>query len=249
MAVAERVELPWWSKSRVLRQRTLSADRIVDATLALIDRDGLEGLSMRRLAADLQAGATSIYWHVPNKDALLDLVVDRLMEEIAAEMHHEGGTTWRHQLQVYARALRTVLERHSAAAALLGARQSVGPNGLRVMERVLGILDAAGFSGRQMALAYGAVTGYAVGQAVMQARRSPTEREEGTSGGAHLRGLGTLLKDAPRGRYPNVFASATDIAGLTDAEQFEYGLQRMLDGLETELTPVNPRRRPVLGRF
>lgn len=244
MAVSERAELPWWSKGRVLRQRTLSAERIVDAALGLIDRDGLERLSMRRLGTDLAAGATSIYWHVPSKEALLDLVVDRLMEETAAELRVESGTTWRSQLAAYARALRTVLERHSAAAPLLGARLPIGPNGLRVMERVLGILDGAGFGGRQRALAYGALTGYCVGQAVMQARTSPTDGAGPTASGEHLRRLGTLLKGAPRGRFPNVFAGAAEIAALTDAEQFEYGLQRMLDGLEGELRPVNPRRRP-----
>jgi len=243
MAVAERAELPWWSKSRVLRQRSLSAERIVEGALALIDRDGLERLSMRRLGTDLAVGATSIYWHVPNKEALLDLIVDRLMEETAAELRVESGTTWRAQLASYAQALRTVLERHSAAAPLLGARLPIGPNGLRVMERVLGILDGAGFGGRQRALAYGALTGYCVGQAVLQARRSPTDPDEPTTTGDHLRRLGTLLQDAPRGRYPNVFAGAIEIAALTDAEQFEYGLQRMLDGLEGELKPVNPRRR------
>src|SRR5687767_12925269 len=67
VAVAERAELPWWSKGRVLRERTLSVERIVEAALALIDRDGLERLSMRRLGTDLGAGATSIYWHLPNK--------------------------------------------------------------------------------------------------------------------------------------------------------------------------------------
>lgn len=243
MAVSERAELPWWSKGRVLRQRTLSAERIVDVALALIDRDGLDRLSMRRLGSELAAGATSIYWHVPNKEALLDLLVDRLMEETAAELRVESGTTWRSQLAAYARSLRTVLERHSSAAPLLGSRLPIGPNGLRVMERVLGILDVAGFSGRQRALAYGALTGYCVGQAVMEARKSPTDGDEPTAAGDHLRRLGTLLKGAPRGRYPNVFAGAADIAALTDAEQFEYGLQRMLDGLEADLRPVNTRRR------
>jgi hypothetical protein len=55
--------------------------------------------------------------------------------------------------------------------------------------------------------------------------------------------LGELLRGAPRGRYPNVVESAADLTELTDEEAFSYGLQRMLDGLEAELAPVNPRRR------
>jgi AcrR family transcriptional regulator len=230
-----------------MRQRNLSAERIVAAALALIDRDGLERLSMRRLGAELGAGATSLYWHVPSKDALLDLVVDQLMDEVAREAGQDpGGTTWRAQLAVHARALRAVLERHASAAPLLATRVAVGPNGLRLMERVLGVLAGAGFSGRQRALAYGAVSGYALGQALLQARPAPSPAmadDEERPGGRHNRRLGTLLQDAPRGRFPNVFEQAADITELSDADQFEYGLQRMLDGLESELKPVNPRRR------
>ena len=168
-----RLDLPWWSKSRVLRQRTLNADRIIDAGLVLLDRDGLEGLSMRRLGAELKSGATSVYWHVPNKEALLDQIVDRLMDEALAETRLEPGATWRAELAAYAMALRVVLERHSAAATLLAARVPVGPQGLRFMEGVLTALADAGFGGRQRAMAYAALTGYTIGQAVLRSRQSP----------------------------------------------------------------------------
>lgn len=240
----ERGELPWWSKSRVLRQRTLTAERIVLAALELVDRDGLDGLSMRQLGTELGAGATSIYWHVPNKDALLDLIVDRLMEQAVESIRREPGATWRAELAAHAMALRVVLERHSGAATLLGSRVPVGPNGLRFMEGVLGALAGAGFGGRQRALAYAALTGYAIGQAVLQSRRPPTTTPDRPAHGDQTQLLGSLLKDAPRGRFPNVFEGAADIASLTDEEAFNYGLQRMLDGLEAQLRPVNPRRRP-----
>lgn len=214
------------------------------AALDLLDREGLEGLSMRRLGADLQAGATSIYWHVPSKDALLDLVVDRLMEEAVEATRHDLGTTWRAELAAHSVALRTVLNRHIAAAALLGSRLPVGPNGLRFMEGILAALADAGFGGGQRALAYAALTGYTIGQAVLQAREGPTADGARSPGADQTQRIGALLKDAPRGRFPNVFESAADIASLTDQEAFEYGLQRMLDGLEAELRPVNPRRRP-----
>jgi len=240
----ERSELPWWSKSRVLRQRTLTAERIVQAALELVDRDGLDGLSMRRLGTDLGSGATSIYWHVPNKDALLDLIVDRLMEEAVGSIRREPGSTWRADLAAHAVGLRVVLERHAGAATLLGSRVPVGPHGLQFMERVLGTLGDAGFGGRQRALAYAALTGYTIGQAVLQSRRAPTTAPDRPTHGDQTQRLGSLLKDAPRGRFPNVFEGAADIAALTDEEAFDYGLQRMLDGLEAELRPVNPRRRP-----
>lgn len=240
----EHAELPWWSKSRVLRQRTLTAERIVEAGLQLVDRDGLDGLSMRRLGAALGAGATSIYWHVPSKDALLDLIVDRLLAESLESMRHGPGAPWRSELAAYAAALRLVLARHSSAAALLASRVPVGPHGLRFMEGVLGALAGAGFGARQRALAYAALTGYTIGQAVLQARQTPSTTPDQPAQGGQTQRLGALLKGAPRGRFPNVFENAADIAALTDEEAFDYGLQRMLDGLEAELRPVNPRRRP-----
>ncbi len=243
-AQAERGELPWWSKRRVVRKRTLNVDLIVQAGLELLDSDGIEGLSMRRLGAHLGSGATSLYWHVPNKDALLDLIVDRLIEEANDAMRHEPGATWRAELAAHAEALRTVLGRHPGAAALLVARAPVGPQGLRFMEGLLGALGDAGFGGHQRALAYAALTSYTIGQAVLEARRTPTSPgNRPHAAGDQLARLGGLLRDVPRGRYPGVFESAADLSELTDQQAFDYGLQRMLDGLEAEIRPVNPRRR------
>jgi AcrR family transcriptional regulator len=242
-AHAERGELPWWSKSRVVRKRTLNADRIVEGGIELLDLDGIEGLSMRRLGAHLGSGATSIYWHVPNKEALLDLIVDRFMEEANEAMRHEPGATWRAELAAYAVALRAVLEKHRGAPALLAARAPIGPQGLRFMEGVLGALGDAGFGGHQRALAYAALTSYTIGQVVLEGRRTPTSARNRSSQGDQLARLGGLLRGVPRGRYPGVFESAADLSELTDEQAFDYGLQRMLDGLEAEIRPVNPRRR------
>lgn len=240
---SERSDLPWWSNRKSVRKRTLNVDRIVDGGMVLLDRDGLEGLSLRRLGAELGSGATSVYWHVPNKEALLDLLVDRLMEEAADETRHDPGATWRAELAAHSIALRAVLQRHTGGAALLASRMPVGPNGLRFMEGVLRALADAGFGGHQRALAFAALTGYTIGQVVLQTQAGPTNPNGRPAAGEQLQRLGGLLRDAPRGRYPNVVESAADLTELTDEEAFSYGLQRMLDGLEAELAPVNPRRR------
>lgn len=242
---SERSDLPWWTTRRPVRKRTLDADRIVDAGLVLLDRAGVDGLSMRKLGVELGAGATSLYWHVPNKETLLDLIVDRLMGEALAGTRLEPGATWRAELAAYALGLRVVLERHSAAATLLAARVPIGPQGLRFMEGALTALADAGFGGRQRAMAYSALTGYTIGQAVLRTRQSPNSKGRPTTGD-QLQRLGSLLRGVPRLRFPHVFESAADMSELTDEDAFEYGLQRMLDGLEAELRPVNPRRRPFL---
>ncbi|MEP7379113.1 MAG: TetR/AcrR family transcriptional regulator C-terminal domain-containing protein [Chloroflexota bacterium] len=233
----ERGELPWWSKSRVVRKRSLNASRIIEAGMALLDRDGLDGLSMRKLGAELRSGATSVYWHVPNKDALLDLLLDQLMAEANATIRHDPGASWRAELAAYAIALRVVLDRHAAAAGLLSTRAAVGPEGLRFMEGVMNALADAGFGGRQRALAYAALTGYTLGHVVLEQRKPPTDGSQPPTAGHQLQRLGVLLRGVPRGRFPGVFESAADLAELTDEEAFEYGLQRMLDGLQAELRP------------
>jgi AcrR family transcriptional regulator len=240
---SERGELPWWSKSKVVRKRTLNADQIIEGGLHLLDSDGIEGLSMRRLGAHLGSGATSLYWHVPNKDALLDLIVDRLMEEANDATRYEPGATWRAELAAHAIALRSVLAKHQGAAVLLAARAPIGPQGLRFMEGVLGALGDAGFGGHQRALAYAALTSYTIGQTVLEGRRTPTSPKNRSSHGDQLARLGGLLRGVPRARYPGVFESAADLSELTDEQAFDYGLQLMLDGLEAEIRPVNPRRR------
>jgi AcrR family transcriptional regulator len=242
-AQAERGELPWWSKRRVVRKRTLNADRIIQGAMELLNLEGIEGLSMRRLGAHLGSGATSLYWHVPNKEALLDLIVDRLMEEANHATRHEPGTTWRAEVAAYAVALRAVLEKHRGAAALLADRAPVGPHGLRFMDGLLGALGDAGFGGHQRALAYAALTSYTIGQVVFEGRRTPTSPRNRSSQGDQLARLGGLLRGVPRRRYPSVFESAAVLSELTGEQAFDYGLQRMLDGLEAEIRPVNPRGR------
>ena len=240
---SERSDLPWWSNRKTVRKRTLNVDRIIEGGMVLLDRDGLEGISLRRLGAELGSGATSVYWHVPNKEALLDLLVDRLMGEAADETRHDPGATWRAELAAHSLSLRAVLQRHTGGAALLASRMPVGPNGVRYMEGVLSALADAGFGGHQRALAYAALTGYTIGQVVLQTQAGPNTPKGRPAAGEQLQRLGGLLRGAPRGRYPNVVESAADLTELTDEEAFNYGLQRMLDGLEAELRPVNPRRR------
>src|SRR5262245_55293692 len=76
-----------WAPAGSRRERELlDRDRIVDAAIALADRDGLDSLSMRRLGQELGAGATSLYWHVRSKDELLDLVLDRIIGEVMTEV-------------------------------------------------------------------------------------------------------------------------------------------------------------------
>jgi TetR/AcrR family transcriptional regulator, tetracycline repressor protein len=224
-------DLPWPAAARPTEGREpLTRDEIVAGAIRLADAEGLAALSMRRLGQELGAGATSLYWHVRNKDQLEDLMIDALIGEVAAEIAPAEG--WRGQLAEVARALRRVLLRHRHVAPLLGARPTIGPHALDAAERVMGILRDAGFDDRTTSLASGGLINYASGFALFESRSpggapdSP-ERQEVTEA------VMAYFQSLPPERYPNLLAVAR--ARISEDDQFEYGLQRLLDGFDADL--------------
>ena len=120
----------------------LSREQVLDAALDLVDRDGADALSMRRLGAELGVEAMTLYHYLPSKDALLDGIVERVMAQ--AETGLADGP-WDQALTSYARSLRATLLRHPGAALLVATRPAVTPETLRTAERGLTLLCDAGF--------------------------------------------------------------------------------------------------------
>src|SRR5262245_42295186 len=121
----------------------LDREQVLDAALELVDAEGLSALSMRRLGARLGVEAMTVYHHVPNKDALLDGLVERVLRDAAGEPPSTGS--WAELLRGYADRLRTALLRHPAVLPLAVSRAAVSLESLRVVERVLTALRAADF--------------------------------------------------------------------------------------------------------
>jgi AcrR family transcriptional regulator len=222
----------------------LTRDEIVGTAIRLIDEHGLESFSMRRLGAELDAGATSLYWHVRNKEELIDLILDVLIGEVLADFEAtvDPGASWRERLADVARALRRVLVRHRHVAPLLGGRPTLGPNALEASERVMGILIDAGFDHRTTSLASGSVMNYAAGFAVFESR-SPGGWGEAPEGREVVEAVMAYFASLPADRYPTMRAVAA--IPISEDDQFEYGLARLLDGLESDL--AHPERRPAAG--
>src|SRR5689334_6242464 len=141
-------EPPWWRRrSEPARdKKPLTRELIVDAALALLERDGLQGLSMRRLAQELGSGAASLYWHVGDKEQLLALMLDRIVGEM--EVVEPDPDNWQETVKEMLRAMRRHLTKRRDAAALSLGRVPAGPSSLPVMERSLAILKAAGLPAR-----------------------------------------------------------------------------------------------------
>ncbi|MFO0567419.1 MAG: TetR/AcrR family transcriptional regulator C-terminal domain-containing protein [Polyangiaceae bacterium] len=155
------------------RRPPLSRRRILEEALGVVDREGLSALSMRRLGDRLGVEAMSLYHHLPNKAALLDGIFEAVLEELPTE---PSPGPWQERLVESALALRQVLVNHPNALALFATRPAVTPASLGHVERVLALLDAAGFS-RNEALTYlNALVALVVGHTIATATpRAPSE--------------------------------------------------------------------------
>ncbi|HET7472174.1 MAG TPA: TetR/AcrR family transcriptional regulator [Candidatus Limnocylindrales bacterium] len=211
----------------------LTLDRILEAALRIADAEGLDALSMRRLGSELGAGATSLYWHVRNKDELLDLLVDRVIGEMLAEIEPADG--WRAQMGAAARTARRVLVRHRHLAPVFGSRPTFGPNALQAIELVVGQLRAAGFDDLTASLGANAVITWASGYAVFEARDplGPNASEEERT--AYAAAIAETFARLPPERFPNTVSMLPLMSEITADSQFESALGWLLDGLELTL--------------
>jgi AcrR family transcriptional regulator len=204
----------------------LTRQRVLKAAVALADDGGIEQLTMRKLGQALGVEAMSLYHHVANKDALLDGMVDLVFGEIDLPA---DGVGWRAAMRRRAAAARAALSRHPWAIGLMGARSRPGPATLRHHDAVLGCLRAAGFSLAMAAHAYSVLDSYTYGFALQQ-RSLPFRTPEEFAAVA-----GDLLRQLPAGAYPHLTEMITQHVlrpGYDYADEFAFGLDLILDGLE-----------------
>lgn len=230
-AAPARRYFPWAPVERGAPAReALTRDQIVDAAIRLLDKEGLGALSMRRLGQELGAGATSLYWHVRNKDELLDLVVDRIIGEVVAEVVMRPDD-WRWTAAETARTFRRVLVRHRHVTPIMGVRPTLGPNALRGMDTLIGVLIGAGFTPRDAVLTANTLINWAAGYAVFECRHPLGPDATAEEEAAYMRDLNGFMASLPRDEYRWMIELAPEMAACTADVQFEYGLDRMLDGI------------------
>ena len=152
----------------------LSTERVVDAALRMADEGGLEALSLRRLAAALGVTPMALYRHVRNKNHLLDLMADRLLEQL--DLAPADLPAWQARLRRLAASLLAVLEAHPAAPLLL-SRPFASPAALRVSEALLAILDSAGFGLQDSVRLTQVITGMVLGPAIHRATYAAAWRD------------------------------------------------------------------------
>jgi AcrR family transcriptional regulator len=207
------------------RQR-LSRERVLHAAIAHADAGGLEALTMRQLADDLGVAPMALYRHVANKDDLIDAMIDVVFGEIGLP---SGGADWKTAMRERATALRDVLLRHRWAIGLMESRRSPGPANLRHHDAVLGKLRGAGFDVAMAAHTYSVLDSYIYGFALTK-MNLPFDTSEEVGEVA-----GSMLQPSPVNEYPNLVEILTEHVmkpGYDYGDEFEYGLDVILDGLE-----------------
>ena len=146
------VDPPWWTPRRPGRRRQpLSRDDIVEAAVRILDAEGVDALTVRRLGEELNTGSATLYWHIASKDELGELVYDHVMGEI--ELPEPDPSRWEDQVKDLARQAYRVMLRHRDLVRLSLGRIPVGPNMLRVMQWTVGLLRAAGLPDQAAAYA------------------------------------------------------------------------------------------------
>ncbi|MEV8099915.1 TetR/AcrR family transcriptional regulator [Kitasatospora sp. NPDC085879] len=216
----------------------LSRERIVAAAVELADADGLEAVSLRKVAAALDAGPMRLYRYLSTKEELLDLMVDAVHGEIAAADPDGRDGDWRAVLRGCAHRTRRAALRHPWFADLLGGRPQLGPNALGNLETALAALyGAPGFTGIDAVMcAVGTVDAYIAGALRRETAELRAERDTGLDKDAWRRSEGPRVsRMLATGRYPALAVAVRDGTHTDPAAAFEAGLDLVLDGIAAGL--------------
>jgi AcrR family transcriptional regulator len=219
-------------------QPTLSREQIVKAALELLDAEGEAGLSMRKLGTRLGAGATSMYWHVANKDQILELAVDEVFGEVYVP--EPGDTPWRVGLSIMANGIRAMVLRHPWITSQMGVRPTIGPKIMKVGDRSIALLAAAGFTGAEVTSVLSLMHAHAIGAASAEAALLTATKRAGSSLQElteqiepYVAGLSAEHPHYEKWRHETEH-HIQDPARVLE-ESFTFGLDRILDGLEVWL--------------
>ncbi|WP_188188633.1 TetR/AcrR family transcriptional regulator C-terminal domain-containing protein [Nonomuraea sp. SYSU D8015] len=216
-------------------RETLSREQIVRAAVEVLDAEGVEGLNMRRLGAWLGSAATAVYWHVKNKDDLVVLAADEVWGEIELPDVEQVG--WREAAAAMARNLHAMVIRHPWLVTAMSTHLIYGPGKARHDNHLIGVYEAAGFTGRQVEWAMNAVFVFALGQAIGEASDAAWRRRLRRAGGDPEERERAAIEQIAEiaSRFPRLRARMDAPGDDGPGQRFEFGLQTVLDGLEARL--------------
>lgn len=207
-------------------RNTLSSELIVQTALDLMEANGTDAFSLRGLAAELGVGPMALYTYFRNKDDLYDAVRDHLMALVPPV---PAGDSWPDQVRAVCRGLRRLMLQHPCLAQLLASRPLSGNETARVAEGLLGVLRSAGFDAETAARTHTTLFTYVLGATSWEIQLAAERRDP-----ARLRRLRNTMESLNRAEFPTVVELAPELSRTAGGdEQFDYGLDLLLCGLES----------------
>jgi AcrR family transcriptional regulator len=210
--------------TRTGRTLSLSREEVARAALEIADAEGIEALSMRRLAGDLGVGTMTLYGYVRSKQELVDAAVDAAAEDFEAAPP-EGSV--RERAQAYLLGVRDWLDRHPWLVELSASTALGRPSMVQLTESCMALLLEAGLPPDEAALMFRATLSYTFGSAAFGTKEPTPEEAERTRG---------ALAGLPRDQFPSLVATAEPFSeSLAGERVFLFGLERIFDGLDARL--------------
>jgi AcrR family transcriptional regulator len=229
MSTPSGLPQPPWSSLRERRpaRPPITRDSIVDAALRIVDADGLDALSMRRIGNELRCQASALYAHVSGKPELLQLLIDRMAGEV--DVPDPDPERWQEQIKDVMRAFRLVLLRHGDLAGASLANIPTGHNTMLATDRMIAILLAGRLPKQVVAYAIDVLPQFVTVSAYehsLFARRLQTDPE-------YFDRLNEYFASLPPERFPNVHAILPQLAAPEDSpeDRFEFGLDMLVRGI------------------
>lgn len=210
-------------------RETLTRDRIIDAAVGYADAKGIESLSMRKLGAELDVEAMSLYNHVANKDDIYDGMIDHVFASIPLP---EPEGDWQEEIRRIGMAGMDAFTIHPWTVNLLMMRGNLGPAALRFTDRVIATLNGAGFSDEDAHHAWQMLSSHTMGYAFQQATNPGVAHHQGSDVSDQL---GRVAEE-----FPNVARLAPLLARCEYEAEFAFGLDIIIDGLAARLPEQQP---------
>jgi AcrR family transcriptional regulator len=230
---------PWRPQPREIRARTpISLERIVDVALAIVDAEGTEGVTMRRVAGELGTGPASLYAYVDSRDELLLRVHERVIEEV--EFPDFVGLGWEEGMRQFALRGHDVYRRHADIALLSFADIPTTAPALAGSEDMLAAMLAGGVPIRVAAWALDRLSLYIAADAyegwLMQRRFGGSTPEESEAlGRAYFDQVGTFFASLPKDRFPTMTAHLTELMEGDGEERFRFGVDMFIAGIASQV--------------
>ncbi|MCX4744368.1 TetR/AcrR family transcriptional regulator [Kitasatospora sp. NBC_01287] len=226
--------LVWARPPRAPRRQSLTPERIVAAAIGIADTEGLEALSMRRIATDLGSGTTSLYRQVAGRDELLDLMVDAVRSEQPAP---EATGDWRADLAGLGHRLRADLLRHPWLAGTLMARPALGPNSVRQTDLALAAAAELTADPTLAVTLIRALNHYVLGAVSDELAEQDTRRRTGLTLEEWRASVGPYVRTiVESGEHPHFARSVIEAEDLDADHQFAFGLDCLLDGIAARVS-------------